>query len=388
MNWLVVVLIAGAVLGIFLAAFFLVSRTGNRRANRNLAFFVIAFALVTLSDVLDRTVELHGTGALLHLMDWMVLLLGPLLYFYVSELTGRPPFPRGALWVHGLPAALALLVYFLFYALPAEEKIAMVAAENLARRTGGPSAVALVFVLHIGSYALLCFRTLAWHTRRIRTLYSSLEDRNLRWLRVVLWLNLAVYMVWTTALLFPGELSGIIDDLAFPFSVFALGLLALRHNEEVGMALASEAGPARWLPGAGDEEPPDAKYARSGLTSAKAAALRSQLDELMDAQRPYLESDLSLPDLAGRLGVSTHHLSQLLNEDLHLTFYDYVNMKRVEEVKRMLADPAQQEYKILALAFAAGFNSKAAFNAAFKRLTGKTPREYRTALPRPAAGTR
>jgi AraC-like DNA-binding protein len=196
-------------------------------------------------------------------------------------------------------------------------------------------------------------------------------------------MNVAVYLLWTAAILFPGELPRLFDDLAFPFSVFALGVLALRHNEDIGLAAMSQ-GAARERPAReADEGLTAEKYARSGLTPERAAALRSRLDHLMMTEKQYLNSDLSLADLADRLGISTHHLSQLLNEELQATFYDYVNRLRVEEVRRMMSDPAHQDEKILSLAFSAGFNSKAAFNAAFKRLTGCTPREYRQKLSPP-----
>jgi AraC-like DNA-binding protein len=377
MTWIVVLLSAGALLALFLASVFLFTTAGNRRANRWLGSFLLCFALVTLSDVLDRSVQLHGRGELLHLLDWMVLLLGPLLYFYIAELTGQPVVPRGAPWLNAVPAVLVFLLFFPYHVLPAQEKVAVVLQENSARGTTRLSLLALGFAAHIALYIGLGFRSLARHSQGLRDAYSSLEARNLRWLRIVLILNGAVYAVWIGAMVFPGEWPGIVDDLAFPLTVFLLGFLALRHRDQ--MPLPPPAGAEPGIPRgvAAGTAPEPARYARSGLTPDRAAGLRRRLEEYMDAEKPYLDSELSLRDLADRVGASPHHLSQILNEDFAMSFYDYVNSQRVREVQRLMLDPRHRDSTILSLALAAGFNSKAAFNAAFKKTTGQTPREYR-----------
>ena len=97
----------------------------------------------------------------------------------------------------------------------------------------------------------------------------------------------------------------------------------------------------------------------------------------MQKERPYLESELTLPKLADLLQVPPHHLSQVINESLGQNFFDFVNAHRVEEAQRLLRDPERSAYTVLAIAEEAGFNSKTAFNTAFKKVTGKTPTEFR-----------
>jgi AraC-like DNA-binding protein len=96
----------------------------------------------------------------------------------------------------------------------------------------------------------------------------------------------------------------------------------------------------------------------------------------MESNKPYLEPDLSIYKVAASLDVPRHHVSQVINEQAKKSFYDFVNSYRVEEVKKMLISPAMNNRNILGIALDCGFNSKATFNAAFKKYTGMTPSAY------------
>jgi YesN/AraC family two-component response regulator len=96
----------------------------------------------------------------------------------------------------------------------------------------------------------------------------------------------------------------------------------------------------------------------------------------MTHQKPFLKNDLRLSDLADSIGVSSHELSQHINREFKMNFYDFINGYRVEEAKKLLRqNPANP--KMLAVAFDVGFNSKATFNRVFKKLTGQTPSAFK-----------
>jgi AraC-like DNA-binding protein len=106
----------------------------------------------------------------------------------------------------------------------------------------------------------------------------------------------------------------------------------------------------------------------------------------MNELKLFLESDLTLAELARAVEASPHQVSQVLNQHRGVNFYDYVNRRRVEEVQRCLADPAYGGQTVLDIGLAAGFSSKSTFNAVFKRETGMTPQAYRSATRPPPAG--
>jgi len=146
--------------------------------------------------------------------------------------------------------------------------------------------------------------------------------------------------------------------------VYALAYVALRRPD---VMIAME-----HLPSA-------KKYERSSLTIERGDVYLKRLLQLMENKKPYADGSLTLQKLAKALAIPPHHLSQIINEQLNQNFFDFINNHRIEEAKRMLIDPARQHISILAISEEVGFNSKSAFNAAFKKHTQMTPSEFRKA---------
>jgi AraC-like DNA-binding protein len=126
------------------------------------------------------------------------------------------------------------------------------------------------------------------------------------------------------------------------------------------------------------------RYERSGLGDTEAAKLEKDLLGLMDRDRPWTDSELTLADLAARLGTTPHKLSEVLNAQIGKTFYDFVNIYRVRDVQRRIQSGEARTRKMLALALDAGFASKSTFNQAFKKHTNQTPSDFgRLSRPEP-----
>lgn len=101
----------------------------------------------------------------------------------------------------------------------------------------------------------------------------------------------------------------------------------------------------------------------------------SLVQEQVKNQSLYRNSELTLTNLAERVGVSVHHLSETLNQQGGKNFNQFINEYRVAEVCQHLEQ--KSDHKLIDLAVDAGFSSKSSFNATFKKITGKTPSVYR-----------
>lgn len=117
------------------------------------------------------------------------------------------------------------------------------------------------------------------------------------------------------------------------------------------------------------------KYARSLLQGLDRTALKENLLQVMEKERLYRDEELSLADLADELALSTHQVSELINQELGKNFAAFVNDFRIREACELLRkDP---DRSVLDIAFEVGFRTKSSFHRAFQKHTGKTPSEYR-----------
>jgi AraC-like DNA-binding protein len=121
------------------------------------------------------------------------------------------------------------------------------------------------------------------------------------------------------------------------------------------------------------------------------APVLAALARLMEDDKAYRESGLSVGALAARLTIPEYRLRRLINGQLgHRNFASFVNGYRLAEAQAALADPSQADVPVLTIALDTGFQSIGPFNRAFKAATGATPTEYRRArlngtAPKPAA---
>ena len=196
---------------------------------------------------------------------------------------------------------------------------------------------------------------------------SNTEDVTISWIRFFMGVFLVVNAVFffslfaTVHLDIMGEiwkLAGIILSL----SIFALGYKGILQKEIFYWELAP-------MPGR--------MPAKTGKRDQAEQLLLDKLLAFMENEKPYLDPELSLSSLSKKVGLNRNQLSQLINDGTGDNFYDFINKYRVEEVKRLMADPKKQNYNLLGIAIEAGFKSKSTFNLIFKRFTGLTPTEYR-----------
>ncbi|MEJ1239335.1 AraC family transcriptional regulator [Chryseolinea sp. T2] len=115
------------------------------------------------------------------------------------------------------------------------------------------------------------------------------------------------------------------------------------------------------------------------LPQEEIQALIGRISQLMTGEKIYRQENLSLRELASQLKADPNLVSFVLNKHLNSSFYDFVNLYRIEEVKSKLNDPRYGHLSLLGIALDSGFNSKTTFNRVFKQVTGATPTEYQKA---------
>ena len=318
---------------------------------------LIFFYLNFIGETGDHP-RLMVTGGLLQFLS------APLLYLYVKAVTSEKLTVKELL-LHAIPF-LTYLVLFQLYFNPKEFSV----YEGFIHVTSGhfflqnySSGLAITSFV----YPLVSLFKLKQHRKAILNEFSSIEQLTLDWLRHWIILELLAFIISYVVIWF--ATFEIIDYIIsfqvlaaiIMVNVFVVGFFGLRQPI---IAMSTEAKPKK-------------KYERTGLSPAQSKDLLARLEKLMTAEQLFLNQDLSLETLASQLDTSKHHVSQVLNSDLNVTFYEFINKARVAEFKtRMLSDD-YHHLSILGIALQCGFSSKSSFNQVFKSLEGVTPSEYK-----------
>ncbi|MCD4677839.1 MAG: AraC family transcriptional regulator [Desulfobacula sp.] len=223
-------------------------------------------------------------------------------------------------------------------------------------------------------YILYSLFILIKHKKSVKNYFSDITGRDIKWLTILLTgfviYLFASYIIWVIEDIFLYEIKiNALDILPAVLTVyvFFIGFYGFKQS---GVLFDLTEKSNRKLGSA------DNKYIKSGLNNTERLMLATRLIEVMETKKPYLENDLNINELAEMLNTNFHKLSQVINESFHRNFYDFINMYRVEEIKRLLNLPESKNYTIISVAYDCGFSSKSSFYNAFKKNTNLTPGEY------------
>ena len=117
------------------------------------------------------------------------------------------------------------------------------------------------------------------------------------------------------------------------------------------------------------------KERQTHLNSVNIHKALANLNYVIHEEKMYRDSDLSLSTLSRRLNLTTHQLSELLNNEIGKNFNAYITDFRIRDAIQELKNSPNAT--ILSIALSVGFNSNSAFYTAFKKITGKSPSDYR-----------
>jgi AraC-like DNA-binding protein len=344
---------------------FVLRKARHRKANLILGILLICLGVTYGTDVLYDNHFYEKYPYWLHYDIFLTLSLGPLLYFYIQYQT-RPDFRlRPVQLLHLLPLGIYFLLLFDFFTDPSL-KATFLRERNLS--TIPHARIAIYFrQAQTLFYIIWCYRLLIRHNRVIQELASSIERKQLKWLRDLMLAATGLYVVGFLSI----GIDFINDAVSLLLLLFSgwITYQAVKQEYVFGSVAMEEVLPII-------EEAPRVRYRNTPLTKDDLQRLMQQVTKHITYHKPYLDNELSLTTLAEQLQMNPNLLSQVLNEGFGENFYKFVNQYRVEESKRLLLDPAYKHYTILAIALEAGFSSKSTFNRTFKEIAGCSPSEF------------
>ena len=350
----------------FFAGLLISTKKPYTTANRLMSawLFLLCFDLIS-ALVNSRLIEVYS-------FPCMAFTYGPLLFLYVRYMTDPTRRFNWFELLHFIPFVVFFTVSVIFRNVPLLNDLRHFFTPD--RFISLRITYSFSFFISISTYSIMSFILIRRHQEKLKNLVSYTSGMiTLKWLKI---LSISFYVAFLIVFILGGlKFLGPIIPFEPYFVVFAfIALFTFIYSFYVIKQPLIFGGEVRI---AEEEKKETEKYIKSGLKDDQAAAYLNQLVTFVSEKKPYLDRDLTIQDLSRETGIPRHYITQVLNELHGRNFFTFINEFRVKEVISRFADPANDNYTILAIAFDSGFNSKSTFNTIFKAQTGMTPSEYR-----------
>jgi len=395
----------GAAAAVLLAARLFFAPTENRPAARALAAFLFCAALFVADNVCYNEAAFGRFPWFYAVANPFIVAIGPIFFLYCSA-----AIQPGFVWswrkfLHFIPSLLWIALDAPVYFMSAEEKVRQSALDH----TATPWHVILILTLYLNGY----IGTTCWRLWQHRQSIAERQEEGLSHpVRGLFPLACTLFVILIASTI--GDFAGwaATSDTIIAFAT-VLGVFSLlwaftqpRHLV-VPIPAAAATGPespvvvAAGLPVSAEppapvapvpetvprndppatapvppaEQAPEAAAPR--LPPAETARIAKRVRELFERDEIHLEPTLSLQVLAERAKATRHNVSFVLREEFGATFYQLVASYRVRSAAAALRADTAGNRTIADIAFASGFNTLSAFNAAFRAQFGVTPSVFR-----------
>ncbi len=364
---LILLLSIGAFQGIVYGVILCQKRSMHFYANRFLAaiLFFFSYRLIVETIKIFGYVRYDFWYQILLEYNWIY---GTLLFFFVKSYV-YPDFRlKRKDYIHFLPVFIEIIWSFFiksqnFYWDGTRESLSWLGYYGY-----------VVWMLYPTMYVISSGLLIFYTTKSQRLLKRLQPQENYELIKGKLnWINRVIQVIKIFAILY---VVGILID--YFFFNFASNLF-YGHPVFIGMAIITY-----WLGIEGFSRRKDEAYKIITKLSEKEQKqlekIAIDIQKVMKEESLYKNPELTLHTLSRKLKTKPYLITKSLNTILQKKFTDYVNEFRIEEVKRALQDPKNNNFTLLALAYDAGFNSKASFNRAVKKITGKSPSALKSTL--------
>lgn len=355
----------GAFQGIILAIILLTTPRLKKLSNAMLALLFIAFSLMNVQNTVQRCPIEYCPDWLIWLPIFSLTLIPISLYLFLYYLIEPSENIQKRHYVLFIPYLIEVIynVYRLYVGMKTGlQDVPWIHTIQNVIELAACTATIWIIIDGVGK--------LKRYENELLNNFADIDDKNLAWLRHTLIGGLVLTSLWVLIAIldfFPSHI-----HVSFAY-VLWIGMTILILW--IGYSMIIRQGLLDTSLFAVNEKEEQTNV--NPELSAKTDDHYQRLLHLMDEQKLHSNPNLNMTLLAEQLELSNGYVSQILNQKEGKNFFVFINEYRVNDVKAKMSDPAFDHYTILAIAQDAGFKSKSTFNAVFKRMTGRTPSQYK-----------
>lgn len=363
-----ILVLFGSLQGIILAFILISTSRFRRKSNYFLALLILTISLLSFMLTLEE-LEFWDVNSLIACLPVVWLnLIPPAIFYFIKYLIDPDYKFRNIEYLFFIPflfeflhSTIRLIHFLNGEILTPEQAQQHYLISNIFETIAvlGTIGVNIYFIYQLKKYE-----------EKLYDNYSEVEDHSLTWLRYTLIAGLVLSILWSYLAISdfsPGPESSPL------VSIVMLGLALLIYW--IGYSMIIRQGLLE-TPIFAIAETQSSNGNNTEL-STKTDAHYEKLIALIEEDKLYRDPNLNMSVLSKRTGLSNGYLSQIINQKRGQNFFDLINSYRIDEVKKNMVDDAYTHFSILGLAQEAGFKSKSTFNSVFKKMTGKTPTDYK-----------
>ncbi len=375
MDIFAVFIFLGIIQGILLSFFFLSKKNGANVSNRMQGLILLALSAFNFEILLCYSGYITKAIHLVDFSEPLNFFIGPAFYFIILARIHQNYKFNLHQALHFLPFILYGFYSILFYIQTSEFKFNAFLSAYHPKLSHIPAIQVLnpdplllkryvneLSLMHLFIYVGIGLYIIHKAFKQEKLSFFSREIKGLVWLRNFSFFIMIFVFIWlVTRIVFEEDLGDHLTASFISIIIYAITFSVIKKS-----SFFSEKTFRRSI-----------KYEKSALSKEAQTQTLKKLQDIMEKDRPYLDNSISLPKLAKRIQISSHHLSQILNDCLNKNFFEFIADYRIREAEKILSDPKNITLMIEEVAEIVGYNSKSAFNNAFKKLTGLTPSQFR-----------
>ncbi len=324
-----------AVQALFLCFHFILKSKGIRTLNRLIAFLCFSFATIALNTYLNLIGIYLQNFPLQDISNNLMWFIGPVLYVYVIY-NDRKSENR-LIYSNTFPFIILAGIDLFFEWKRFTEIIPFVAFTQMS------------------VYLLLSIKYCIDHYIKARQYYNWILPSIIVF-AILITINFSLYILEAMGIkIVPNNvLQSFTSLLVVP--IFYLAYKEMNSTHDFGIT--------------------PRKYRTSHISEEKSKEYLANIEAAMKDDKLYLQKSLTLKTFSQYVDINPKYISQIINQNLHMSFSEYVFKFRFDEVKKRLADSNNKNLTIFGIAQESGFKSSSRFNYLFKTHAGLTPKEF------------
>jgi len=374
LNFIALVILLGIFTGLFISYFIIKKSFRHNTSNLFMGVFILVSSLVMLEGWLNYTGYIFKVLWATNFAEPFNFIIAPLIYLFgISQFKG---FKKEKQWPHFVPLCYCIFFFiqtdvFKYNAnidvlqldIPYLNNVQKISDDPLHIRTYTNIFTGISFII----YTVFIVRLLLLKAKSLGKTIFNTKNKTLISLRNSLAHFLIIIIIFIfVKLIFKNDVGDYFIFLYLSFMFFMTAIQIMNSSNYYNQV-------SSFL------EVPTLKYQKSSLDNNTKEIILNGIAEQMKSEKYFISSTASLSGLAKSISESSHHVSQVINEKLNQSFFEMLASYRVEEAKAILKTELGKRLTIEEIAEQVGYNSKSAFNTAFKKITSQTPSEFRDA---------